>query len=295
MSIANYASGNVKVFPSTYRKLYPQGKYTSENNFVNILNSLTDIDSYVISADNDTLKVVIHGYYFEISNFKGNDNNWINIWLGICIESGNNALVNYSTQKVADLTQITEDEKESLYTLDDDNGFTGLIWSDGKPTSNSNNYYTYYFLQVSDEKGNIINKVKLTTDSIKTNHKNDLTTELDRKQYLLKAGQGIAKITNNQDNENEVGLNTTEYNKLSNLPNKGGSSTSSKLFYFNEDGIAVNNDKLNVGSRGSGTSKIESQGVYILDGTITAGQTFYASTDNPSGGNKGDIWFKYNN
>ena len=295
MAIANYASSNVKVFPSTYRKLYPQGKYTSENNFVNILNSLTDIDSYVISADNDILKVVIHGYYFEISNFKGNDNNWNNMWLGICIESGNNALVNYSTQKVADLTQITEDEKESLYTLDDDTYFTGLIWSEGKPNNDLSNYYTYYFLQVSDDKGNIINKVKLTTDSIKTNHNNDLTTELDRKQYLLKAGKGIAEITNNQNDENVVKLTDKEYSKLEYLEKGIGGSKGERLFYFNDVGQAINNETLDIGSNASGTSsKIESQGVYILDGTITAGQTFYASTDNPSGGNKGDIWFKYN-
>jgi hypothetical protein len=266
--MANYSTTNVKVFPSTYRKQVPQGKYTSENNFVNILNSLTDIDSYVISADNGVLKVVIHGYYFEISNFVIEPN----LWLGIKIESGNNALVNFSKQSIDD--------------LDSDNSFTGLEYFTSEPSNEATDNYTCYYLRVIKD-SNIINKVKLTTDSIQVPSGKDLTDELDQKQYLLTNGQGIDTIDNNQNRV--VKLTTTEYNKLSNLPNKGGSSTSSKLFYFNEDGIAVNNDKLNVGSRGSGTSKIESQGVYILDGTITAGQTFYASTDNPSGGNKGDI------
>ena len=274
--MANYSTTNVKVFPSTYRKQIPQGKYTSEYNFVNILNSLTDIDSYVISADNGVLKVVIHGYYFEISNFVLEQN--LNLWLGIKIESGNNALVNYS--------------KTSIDDLDSNNSFTGLEYFTSEPSNETTDKYTCYYLRVAED-GNIINKVKLTTDSVKVPSGTDLTNELNQKQYLLTNGQGIDTIDNNENRV--VKLTKVEYDKLSSLPNKGGSSTSSKLFYFDKDGLAVNNDTLDVGSRASGTSsKIESQGVYILDGTITAGQTFYASTDNPSGGNKGDIWFKYN-
>ena len=59
-------SDHVKVFPSTYRTEYLQGKYTSEENFVNIINSITDIKSYVLDWTFPVLKVVINGYYFEI-------------------------------------------------------------------------------------------------------------------------------------------------------------------------------------------------------------------------------------
>ncbi len=276
--MANYKTLDVKVFPSTYRKEIPQGKYTSENNFVNILNSLTDIDSYVIGDDNGTLKVVIHGYYFEISNFV--ISTYPNLWLGIRVESGNNALVNFNNGSINELDSS-------------DKFFTGLDFTSTEPSNQATDNYTYYYLKVVED-SKLINKVKLTTDSIKVDSGKDLTNELNQKQYLLTNGQGIDTIDNNTNRT--VQLTNKEFNKLSSLPNKGGSPTSSKLFYFDENGLAKNNDGLSVGSKGTDSgNKIASQGVYILDGTITAGQTFYASTDNPSGGVKGDIWFKYNN
>ena len=62
-----YPSSNVDVFPSTNRVVYPQGKLTSENNFVNIINSITDYKSYVLNFSNKLLEVIIHGYYFKIN------------------------------------------------------------------------------------------------------------------------------------------------------------------------------------------------------------------------------------
>ena len=62
-------STNVKVFPCATRESDNglDSKLLSEQNITNIIKSVTDNHSYIISWDNDTLKCVIKGYYFEIS------------------------------------------------------------------------------------------------------------------------------------------------------------------------------------------------------------------------------------
>lgn len=67
-----YPSSNVAVFPSAYRQFNRSGKFTSEQNFTNMIKALAGKDSFVvdiITRDNeDYLAVVIDGYYFEIKD-----------------------------------------------------------------------------------------------------------------------------------------------------------------------------------------------------------------------------------
>ena len=60
-----YATNNVEVFPSAFRTTRPNGKFTSENNFINILNSLTDIeyigsesDGFVVSFNETSTREI---------------------------------------------------------------------------------------------------------------------------------------------------------------------------------------------------------------------------------------------
>ena len=139
--MANYGSEYVHVFPSTYRSEYINGKLTSENNFINILNSITDIDSYVLDYSNNVLKVVIHGYYFIIENVRNN----LPLWLEIAVEKSDTCgLVSTSTQ--------------SPTSLDDNGSFTGLEYysKESDLKDGNNDSYNYYHLQVFDVNGDVL-------------------------------------------------------------------------------------------------------------------------------------------
>lgn len=147
-----FKTENVKVFPSAFRtKPGPSnGKYTSEENFVNIINSIVDYpnrrakdtsnkvihnDGYIVSTDNNKLTVVIHGYLFTIDtgvNFGNFDsfNNSQTIWLYIrvedgAIESASNALVNSDNESI---------------TLDTSTNFTGISYIIYTPSSSSGEF-----------------------------------------------------------------------------------------------------------------------------------------------------------
>lgn len=287
MADVNFQSINVDVFPTTYRTKYLQGKYTSEENFVNILNSLTDNNSYVLSWENQVLKVVIHGYYFEIRQFTGS-NLPSNLWLGIKIESGesnSNALVSFLT---------------SSTTLDENDLFTGLYYVQSStqpnislsPAEASN--YTIYWLRVTDASGNINPyRVRFDADSIKysegVNVRDEFSTilnTLETKQDDLSAGDGL-DLTNNT-----MSIKSSEMLKLNSLPGKG---TALKPVYFNSSGQAVASNG-NVGlSWAAMSGGYRSQWIYMQDGTLKSGTTMYASVSSPddSVGNNGDIWIKY--
>lgn len=64
-------SESVKVFPSSYRSLNNNGKFTSELNITNAIKAVCENDSFVVGYDDTTktLKLVVDGYYFEISGY----------------------------------------------------------------------------------------------------------------------------------------------------------------------------------------------------------------------------------
>ena len=274
-----YATNNVEVFPSAFRTTRPNGKFTSENNFINILNSLTDIeyigsesDGFVVNYNETSkvLDVVIHGYFFEITGVNKPDGD---MWLSIRVSNNLEAIVPYTD--------------EAIDSYDMNNEFTALATFDHKPSNVSTSNYSFYNLKVFSN--GVINKIKFATDSILFKEGNrTLTDELSSKQYELTAGAGIATITNSKDSENIIKLTETIYNSIISLINKGNGGQS--LISFDSNGVA-SNSTANIG--GFDTSKKVFHHVYVNNGQITLGPTITASPNNPSGGSPGDIWLKY--
>lgn len=281
-----YRSENVFVFPSTDRFIYPQGKLTSENNFINILNSLKDYDSYVLEYSNNTLKVVIHGYYFEINNLVLSSNLYLTI------------LTEYEMYgKLVSWNQDTQ--------LDASGDFTGIMSSNGGPTDmptwakNQSQKYHTYSLQVTDSTGTIINLRKIDSDSVMYKSERSgsdirsLSKDLNARQYAITAGTGLQgtgenkELTNIYGSKNEISINDTEMIKLRGLLNKG---TPQQFVYFNGDGVATPTTA-DVGD----SSSTSTADVYMRDGIIVEGRRVYMSKDNPdsSVGKIGDIWLKY--
>lgn len=137
-----FKSEDVKVFPCAYRGTDSQGNYfnpesiiQSEFNFVNSPNRHWK-GSYVISYTNNILKVVINGYYFEISNISP-DSDYLksisDLYLGIQVA---NAAINGTsnqTEVLANLNKIVDNKGQvANESLDENlNGvyyFTGLAY-----------------------------------------------------------------------------------------------------------------------------------------------------------------------
>jgi hypothetical protein len=62
----------VDVFPCVKRDDV-DSRLMSEKNITNILKSVTDKESYVISWDGEVLKCVVKGYYFEVKETRSGD------------------------------------------------------------------------------------------------------------------------------------------------------------------------------------------------------------------------------
>lgn len=274
-----FTTSQVNVFPSTYRQQIPNGKFTSEKNFVNILNSFIDYksdqDGYVLSYDNGLLKVVIHGYYFEISDF--DTTAYRNVWLSILVEKGGNSLINYSDRSI---------------NLDDAGGngeFKGLSLDSGvAPTPIVEDDYDWYTLQIMAD-GNIINRARLSTDSIRYRAETKTATEkLDEKQDKLIPSAPI-KISE----KSEISFDDTAYVKFGDVKNVGADNNP---IYFNNKGEATAS-KANIGSNyEKENNAVKSQSIIMDNGLLQGGQTIWASTNSPNNtqGNDGDFWFKYN-
>lgn len=296
----SYLSKNISVFPSTERYIYPQGKLTSENNFINILNSLKDYESYVLKWDlsgsisgSGTLKVIIHGYYFVLKNFTLQPNQFLSI---IVEEVDYGQLVSWNGAN----SQL------DTGTGDTDT-FTGInVTTQNKPDLPSGLFdpqkYKVYSLQITDATGNIINRYRFNSDSVyyksyidspqEGQDKRPLSQDLDARQYKLIAGNGIAAISNNYNGYNTVSINEEEMDKLDCLEGKGSKT---RFVYFSTNGIATPTDA-SVGNGFSTNSNYSyTTDIYLNNGEIVQGRTVFMSKDDPSNsvGKLGDIWFKY--
>lgn len=80
MSINNFPSENISVYPSALRQLYPDGKFTSEKNITDVYNTITGRDSYIITKEinGETVckEIVIHGYHFTLKNGDNSSNDY---------------------------------------------------------------------------------------------------------------------------------------------------------------------------------------------------------------------------
>ena len=273
-------STNVQVFPSTYRITDPRGKFTSEQNFVNILNSLVDYKTsepgYVLSWDSGLLKVVIHGYYFEITTAK---EQYSNLWASIIVEDKTGCLVSYS---------------DSSINLDVGTEFHGISLDASNPGTSTKapEGCTLYSLQVLSA-GEIVNRARLSSESVRYKETDtSVGNKIDEKQNIITAYSPLTLTADSKLTFDDHTGNHGEYVKYKEQTSKGSEY---KHIYTNSNGEIVASSS-SVGKKGSTESGVtKSQGVYMVDGSITAGQTFYASTNNPtsSDGEIGDFWFKY--
>lgn len=283
--MAFFNSDNVHMFPSAYR-IKGTSKYTSEENISNILNSVVDVDSYVLSTKNDLansqpLRFVLHGYYFEIQGFSLT--NYQNFYVAIRVEQGADAIITYDTG--------------SPHDLDVGNEFLGLMYSTSQinPPTDPDNKYKYYTLQISSN-GELVNQVRISSDSVFYNtgtEKKTVTDMLDSKQDTLKAGNGINIVS-----DNTISL-TDPYNTAVNSIASKTVGTTSKPVYV-DNGVVkaiTGNSGTTQKSAGSGTSAYTYvQAALVSSGALqSTGVQLFASENSPdnSVGRNGDFWFKY--
>lgn len=271
----NLSSERVKVFPSTYRVSELSGKYTSEKNFVNIINSFVDYNStaagYTLSYDNNVIKFILHGYYFEVNL----DKTYTNLWATIAVETSSGCLVNCSSGSIE---------------LDVASLFTGLNLSEAATSISITGCNTYSLQLLSD--GNLVNKGKLSSDSVRYKATNDLLSDiLDNKQGTIEAKTPLT-LTNNQLTFDTHTGNHGTYLKYEEQRSVGASNIP---VYTNDSGeLVASTSTLGTKGETSGTL-VRSQAMIIQNGTLTGGQSIWASTNSPtaSDGQVGDLWLKY--
>lgn len=303
--MAYFDSNKVNVFPSTNRNVYPQGKLTSESNFINIINSLVSYgqaggksyDSYVIGHESGHLKVVIHGYYFDIVMDSVPDN----LYLSILVENDEyGQLVSW------------ENANPALDSDESGNGiFMGLVYSTlGKPQDPAwiNDKYKTYTLHIRNFNEHT-DEYRFNTNAIYYVENNVdgrvLSEDLAKRQYRIVVGDGLEgtgqqKELTNIFGNNKISIAKEEWDKLVGLDNNGrghGSKNEARIIYFNNKGIAGEStaNRGNTATALKNNTVIFTTDVYLTNGAITEGRSVYASKDNPdpSIGKIGDVWLKY--
>ena len=306
----NYVSSNlIKVFPTAFRTEQLSGKYTNEENFIGILNSLTDgsvhtdgSDGFIVSQNGKELIVVIHGYLFKIDDYTSLTGSGNNMWLAIRVETGANssgALVDFDNASI------------NLDTGGTSGNFVGLIALTDKPGSSyDKSGTTVYSLKVI-ENGKLCerNKIKFSSKSIafedtsaaipfnekianidaKDNNQDD---EISKRQLILKPTSG-GYVEANNNSTNNIKLTEPAVKALNSLTKAQGSTN--RPIYITANGEA-SPITVTAGTKYTDKNNAKtSQNVYLVNGTITPGYSVYASTNAPTNdiGSDGDFWFRY--
>ena len=324
-----FITKNASVFPSTYRIANAAGRYTSEQNFTNLVKSLSKKDSFVVSWLNNVLKVVIDGYYFEIKEYSKQSSGPLSI----------------GTNKVNDYLMNVESGGTQL---DEGSLFKGCYYDSTKPSSGS-------YLQVLDADGNIINQgyidalcdsngnwINISNLVITDDGKIDVSSidfsTLTEYLYIAKfIAEGATKLVYQdgsgvsagnsgnrliyfdngyvKDSDEDIGTNVrpvyvsggvitqTAYQLKSTV--EGGSIN--KLAYYSGTNtiddytstigsgtkpMYLDNGVPKASSSTVGSKGLISQNVYLNSGVLTAGQKITISKSTPSGtAGEGDLWF----
>ena len=282
-----FTTENVKMFPSAYRRTDTKGKYNSEENFTNIVNSVVDNDKYVLSYDNSThlLRVVLHGYYFEISDFDLSGANR-NCWVAIRVEQGANALVDFDT------SSVTPEQ------IDKNGNFTGLAVSTSQFNVIDTSDYKYYQLHVANN-GELLNQIRFSSNSLyyKDNEDQNLSDLLDTKQANLTAGYGI---NSSELQNNKVQIIDSYKTSLDSIANTTVGSATTPIYISSglATPLSASSGKVQTSASAGGINYQYTQAALITNGALQdTGVAFYASVDSPnqSVGKNGDFWFKYTN
>lgn len=273
----NLSSTSVKVFPSTYRVSELSGKYTSEKNFANIINSIVDYTSscpgYTLSYSDNNIKFILHGYYFDIDLNK----TYSNLYATIAVETSSGCLVNCDTGTI---------------DLDIGGTFRGLNLTESSPAISITGCSIYTLQLLSN--GTLVNKAKISSDTVRyKNETRSVSEVLDGKQATLSVSDPLSMSNNTLLFDQHTGSHG-KYVKYAEQISKGASD---KPIYTNGSGELVASTS-SVGTRGNVSgATIKSQAMIISNGTLTGGQTIFASTASPtsSDGQVGDLWLKYSN
>lgn len=286
---------SIKVFPSSYRTAVSGGNFTSEKNFVNIINSIVDRDRYVLSTEKslinrEPLRIVLHGYYFEIEGF--NLVNYPTFRVAIKVEKGSYALVNI------------ENSSTQAKDIDVNNSFEGLAYvlSTDPFVESDKDHYDWYQLQVS-RGGQLVNKLRLSSDSVFDSSSDETSPKsvsetLSEKQDIVTAGNGIKGGVNNRLLNNKVELIDVYNGTLNSM--KDGVGSSKRPVYVNSSGIVkfIESDSGVAATSGTvnGVNYLQTQAALVRGGEFQSnGVSLYASIDSPPDnfGSNGDFWFKY--
>lgn len=260
------------VFPAAYRTANIKGMLTSEDNFSNMIRSVVDKESYVISYNNNILKLVIYGYYFEIKiNQPFNASKYT---FAIRLDKGAGRICDFTTGKI---TLDSGEEKET--TLDSDGYFTGLVYDEAEsiPTPEGFNSASEILKQFTVDFTDI-SKSQVKFDIAKVD---GLQAELDSKQDNITTSDDLIL------NDNVLSLNADNSKLLNSMAkNVGGSK---KPIYIE------NNQAMASDATVGGLNGLNYTSMVMSNGELTTGRTWYASTSAPNNsiGKVGDIWFKY--
>lgn len=243
---------------SSESKYNSDSKFNSEYNYINMLKSITDYNSFVIRCDNEIIELVINGYYFKVKH--GENETWPslnnNLYFIIKVKDNSKSLINYS-----------EEEGE----LDQSNEFKGLFYTYEQPSYAEENEY---ILQACD-RGEVINKIKFKGENISYNSTLTIKDKLDTKQNILTASNGLN--ISNDTLEIDKTINNNRAELVSRVANKGNSS---KFVYLN-NAYAI---ETNV-SKGSEHYVVTvddkkyhfTRSTYTVDGEIKDGRGFFYS------------------
>lgn len=289
-------SEKVVVFPSANRAEYSKSMQLSEDNFANIVRTVTDYHDYVISLNSAGAEFVLHGYYFKL---EGDYRNKVAV---IRLNKKTNAIVNYETGARTDTTSDGQVNSDKSSALDEDNVFKGLNILSDATIPNNTGTDSYHSLVLSEENIRKFSDASVmhTTTIDNKNNGEYLSSLINHKANTITkedtpAGYGITATEDSR--ETKLKFNDKTKALLDSIPGKG-QGTSLITTSVNGAGMPVLADS--VASMGgidqsSAAIPLVINNICLANGEIVQMNSIYVSGENaPAEGTfkAGDIWFK---
>ena len=292
-------SKNVIVFPSANRVEYSKSMQLSEDNFANIVRTVTDYHDYIISINESVSEFVLHGYYFRLT---GDYRNKVAV---IRINKTTNAIVNYETGARTDTTADGQVNSDKSSPLDVNGEFKGLqIFPSGTaiPSGTDDLYYSLTLSKDNLRKFSDSSVMHVTTADNKNNgeylsslinHKaNTVKTENTPEGYGITATEDSAETTL-KFNDKTKGL-------LDSIPGKGqGTSLITTVTTEGTTVLADSTASMGGIDQSSAAIPLVINNICLANGEIGQMNSIYVSGENapeeaPAGitFKAGDIWFK---
>lgn len=289
-------SEKVVVFPSANRAEYSKSMQLSEDNFANIVRTVTDYHDYVISLDSAEVEFVLHGYYFRL---EGDYRNKVAV---IRLNKKTNAIVNYETGARTDTTSDGQVNSDKSSALDEDNVFKGLNILSDATIPNNTGTDAYYSLILSEENirkfsdasvvhtATVDNKNNGEYLSSLINHKANTITKED-----TPAGFGIAVAEDSA--ETKLKFNDKTEALLDSISGKGQGTRLITTSVTETGNTVLADSSASMGGVDQSSSGVPLiiNNICLTDGKLVQMNSVYVSGENaPAEGTfkAGDIWFK---